>query len=265
MLAAIDRLRLGRNYRDAPPGDLFLVLHRHRRDASPSTDRSHLAQAVVAVIGDGRAAPPPAVAGQRSPFAGRAPKPFAPGRRGSGRARRGTDQRCWLRVRLGRRDSPQLPQAQNSKRANNRSPTKTRELCPETRASTTPRTLGLAAASSPSDRTHRDPMTNALEMTRSERRKWRRLPTRIGCRARSVAPFSSPWGAGLGPARPSAGFAHRLMGIKRRRWKLRDWGLRFCGTSHRRGRPRPPDRDEELDRTTARFTCRAHLSDREAH
>src|ERR687893_1499478 len=34
-LAAIDRLRLGRLYRDAPPGDLFLVLHRHRRDAFP--------------------------------------------------------------------------------------------------------------------------------------------------------------------------------------------------------------------------------------
>ena len=28
---------LGRLYRDAPPGDLFLVLHRHRRDAFPST------------------------------------------------------------------------------------------------------------------------------------------------------------------------------------------------------------------------------------
>src|SRR5918996_1234909 len=36
-LAAIERLRLGRLYRDAPPGDLFLVLHRHRRGAVPST------------------------------------------------------------------------------------------------------------------------------------------------------------------------------------------------------------------------------------
>ena len=36
-LAAIERLRLGQLYRDAPPGDLFLVLHRHRRDAFPST------------------------------------------------------------------------------------------------------------------------------------------------------------------------------------------------------------------------------------
>ena len=52
-LAAIDRLRLGRLYQDAPPGDLFLVLHRHRRDAFPSTGCVHLAQTVVSVIGDG--------------------------------------------------------------------------------------------------------------------------------------------------------------------------------------------------------------------
>jgi hypothetical protein len=52
-LAAIDRLRVGRRYRDAPPGDLFLVLHRHRRDAFPSTGCPHLAQTVVSVIGDG--------------------------------------------------------------------------------------------------------------------------------------------------------------------------------------------------------------------
>ena len=36
-LAAIDLVRLGPLYRDAPPGDLFLLLHRHRRDAFPST------------------------------------------------------------------------------------------------------------------------------------------------------------------------------------------------------------------------------------
>jgi hypothetical protein len=52
-LAAIDRLSLGRLYRDAPPGDLFLILHRHRRDAFPSTGCPHLAQTVVSVIGDG--------------------------------------------------------------------------------------------------------------------------------------------------------------------------------------------------------------------
>ena len=43
----------GRLYRDAPAGDLFLVLHRHRRDAFPSTGCPHLAQTVVSVIGEG--------------------------------------------------------------------------------------------------------------------------------------------------------------------------------------------------------------------
>jgi hypothetical protein len=52
-LEAIDHLRLGRSYRDAPPGDLFLILHRHRRDAFPSTGCPHLSQTVVSVIGDG--------------------------------------------------------------------------------------------------------------------------------------------------------------------------------------------------------------------
>jgi hypothetical protein len=53
-LAAIERLDLSRIYRDAPPGDLFLVLHRHRRDAFPSTGCPQLAQTVVSVIGEGR-------------------------------------------------------------------------------------------------------------------------------------------------------------------------------------------------------------------
>jgi hypothetical protein len=52
-LAAIERLRLSRVYRDTPPGDLFLVLHRHRRDAFPRIGCPHLAQTVVSVIGDG--------------------------------------------------------------------------------------------------------------------------------------------------------------------------------------------------------------------
>jgi hypothetical protein len=52
-LAAIERLCLARSYRDAPSGDLFLALHRHRRDAFPSTGCPHLAQTVVSVIGDG--------------------------------------------------------------------------------------------------------------------------------------------------------------------------------------------------------------------
>ena len=54
-LAAIDRLRLDRTDQDArPPGDLFLVLHRHRRDAFPSTGCPRLAQTVVSVIGEFR-------------------------------------------------------------------------------------------------------------------------------------------------------------------------------------------------------------------
>ena len=52
-LAAIHELNLGRLYRDAPPGDLFLILHRHRRDSFPKTGCPHLAQTVVSVIGDG--------------------------------------------------------------------------------------------------------------------------------------------------------------------------------------------------------------------
>jgi hypothetical protein len=52
-LAAIDSLQLGRLDEEAPPGDLFLILHRHRRDAFPSTGCPHLAQTVVSVIGDG--------------------------------------------------------------------------------------------------------------------------------------------------------------------------------------------------------------------
>jgi hypothetical protein len=36
VIAAIDRDRLGRDYREAPDGDLFLLLHRKRREAFPS-------------------------------------------------------------------------------------------------------------------------------------------------------------------------------------------------------------------------------------
>src|SRR6186997_2688892 len=52
-LAAIERLRLDHVYRDAPAVDLFLLLHRHRRDAFPRIGCPHLAQTVVSVIGDG--------------------------------------------------------------------------------------------------------------------------------------------------------------------------------------------------------------------
>ncbi|HEY8409064.1 MAG TPA: hypothetical protein VIK66_13885 [Gaiellaceae bacterium] len=43
--------RLGGADRDALTGELFLVLHRHRRDAFPSAGCPHLAQTVVSVIG----------------------------------------------------------------------------------------------------------------------------------------------------------------------------------------------------------------------
>jgi hypothetical protein len=51
-IAATDRLHLDRVYRDEPAGDLFLVLHRHRRDAFPTIGCPHLSQTVVSVIGD---------------------------------------------------------------------------------------------------------------------------------------------------------------------------------------------------------------------
>ena len=53
-LAVIARLQLDRRHKNAPPGDLFLLLHRHRRDAFPSIGCPHLAQSVVSVIDDGR-------------------------------------------------------------------------------------------------------------------------------------------------------------------------------------------------------------------
>ena len=52
-LAAIERLQLDRVYQDTPTGDLFLVLHRHRRDAFPTIGCPHLSQTVVSVIGEG--------------------------------------------------------------------------------------------------------------------------------------------------------------------------------------------------------------------
>ena len=67
-LAAIDRLRLDRLYRGAPPGDLFLVLHRHRRDAFGASGCPHLAQTVVSVMGDdGRRRWPRLPGARRSP------------------------------------------------------------------------------------------------------------------------------------------------------------------------------------------------------
>ena len=40
-------------HEDTPAGDLFLMLHRHRRDGFPRVGCPHLAQSVVSVIGDG--------------------------------------------------------------------------------------------------------------------------------------------------------------------------------------------------------------------
>jgi len=83
-LAAIEHLRLGRVHRDAPPGDLFLLLHRHRRNAFPSTGCPHLAQTVVSVIGDGGHVadcgyrPPAQVAGVGGPEAFRRRPPGGP-------------------------------------------------------------------------------------------------------------------------------------------------------------------------------------------
>ena len=51
--ATIDRLHLTRVYEDAPSGDLFLMLHRNRRDAFPRIGCPHLAQTVVSVMGGG--------------------------------------------------------------------------------------------------------------------------------------------------------------------------------------------------------------------
>jgi hypothetical protein len=50
-LAAVERLQLARAHDGAPPGDLFLVLHRHRRDAFPTLGCPHLSQTVVSVLG----------------------------------------------------------------------------------------------------------------------------------------------------------------------------------------------------------------------
>jgi ParB-like nuclease domain len=52
-VAAIERLGLGRAYGDAPPGDLFLLLHQHRRDAFPTLGCPHLSQTVVSVLDNG--------------------------------------------------------------------------------------------------------------------------------------------------------------------------------------------------------------------
>lgn len=50
---AIERERLGEAHKNAPAADLFLLLHRRRRDAFPSCGCPPLEETVVAAIGDG--------------------------------------------------------------------------------------------------------------------------------------------------------------------------------------------------------------------
>ena len=49
VIAAIDRDRLGKEYRDAPDADLFLLLHRRRREGFPSCGCPPLAETVASV------------------------------------------------------------------------------------------------------------------------------------------------------------------------------------------------------------------------
>jgi hypothetical protein len=51
-LAAAEHLDIDRQHRDTPAGDLFLLLHRHRRHAFPTSGCPHLAQTVAAVVGN---------------------------------------------------------------------------------------------------------------------------------------------------------------------------------------------------------------------
>ena len=49
VFAAVDRTRLGKDYRDAPDADLFLLLHRRRREGFPSCGCPPLDETVAAV------------------------------------------------------------------------------------------------------------------------------------------------------------------------------------------------------------------------
>jgi hypothetical protein len=50
VIAAVDRGRLGREHRDAPDADLFLLLHRRRRESFPSCGCPPLDETVSAVV-----------------------------------------------------------------------------------------------------------------------------------------------------------------------------------------------------------------------
>lgn len=49
VIRAIDGRRLSKDYRDAPPADLFLLLHRRRREAFPSCGCPPLEETVATV------------------------------------------------------------------------------------------------------------------------------------------------------------------------------------------------------------------------
>ena len=51
VIGVIDRDRLGKEYRDVPDADLFLMLHRHRREGFPSCGCPPLEETVPAVLG----------------------------------------------------------------------------------------------------------------------------------------------------------------------------------------------------------------------
>ena len=52
VIKAIERDRLGKDYRDAPDADLFLLLHRHRREGFPSCGCPPLDETVSMVVTD---------------------------------------------------------------------------------------------------------------------------------------------------------------------------------------------------------------------
>jgi hypothetical protein len=52
VLGAIERDRLGKEYRDAPDADLFLLLHRRRRESFPSCGCPPLEETVPTVVSD---------------------------------------------------------------------------------------------------------------------------------------------------------------------------------------------------------------------
>src|SRR5215216_4030639 len=50
IIAAVDRDRLGKDYRDAPDADLFLLLHRRRREEFPSCGCPPLTETLTGVV-----------------------------------------------------------------------------------------------------------------------------------------------------------------------------------------------------------------------